>query len=441
MSTTTKTYKADALASLIRYHGDSWRTQNKAIQSKDPFTDAFVDRYDGKTFVFTCVGTGSESADITFTGSEFGLYGASRANHGTFTVLLDGAPYQTVTLDTPTTDDGIDNKYLQRLLWSWKGEEGKHTVSIQNTPTEAERAEGKQCFDIDYVTWTSTVRGNDLTIQDTDSNHFTYDPNWYSQTGSGDLPAFDQSTGRLTRTNSASFTFNFTGDRVLLYGPNGNLTGGYQVQLDGGPTQSFNGSRGIDFDNHAQQVLYAMNGLGGGEHSVVLTKAGGDGKLIAVDYAVVSDNQGGGSTSRKLPAGVIAGISIGGFVVLALIGCVIWLFLRMKEKKRKSWVDLVSADAPFSLKPEMRTGTVPPPSYGHEAPAIAAHHQASQSMSYPSSSGYEESDGSSIFQLRTPIVGPSNQSVPAHPTQLQPGMGAVSLEPQPRPPAYRKGRT
>jgi hypothetical protein len=85
---------------------------------------------------------------------------------------------------------------------------------------------------------------------------------------------------------------------LTLYGVTGTLTGGYTIQLDGEPIQSFNGSRPFEFDNNAGQVIYAVNGLDSNvEHKVLVSKSDGrEGRYVGVDYAVL------GSMSSSSPS-------------------------------------------------------------------------------------------------------------------------------------------
>ncbi|KAH8832501.1 hypothetical protein DL96DRAFT_660784 [Flagelloscypha sp. PMI_526] len=420
----SKNYKVDGLASIIQYSGAGWGKGGTA-------PDGYIEKYDQGTFVFTCVN--GDSATISFTGTDFTLFGASRGNHGTFTVNLDGTIFSPIKLPIPANEDKLGNEWFQKQLWTWHGTQGQHVLNVKNTPAADELAAGHTCFDIDYISWTSDVTStNDLTIQDTDTNHFSYDNNFSTQIA--DVSSFDQSSGHVARTNGAAVTLKFKGDRITVYGPTGKSFSGYTATLDSSASQSFNASRPIENDNTGGQVLFAADGLTGNDHSLVLTRNDPRrNQALAIDYAVMDASANGASTSSELSGGAIAGIVVGTIVLLGILGVALWMYLRKRKQKERYNVDLVSADTPFMTQPEPTMVPYPlslPSSPGVPPPSFEA---------ATSQQGHDRST-SAIFSSNAGSEGGNSSSQPSSHAPLAPGTGQVSLEAQPNPPSYRKGR-
>ena len=86
------------------------------------------------------------------------------------------------------------------------------------------------------------------------------------------LSSYSDSTFTLCTALGASAQFTFNGTGIWIYGakrPNHNL---YNVTLDGGAPQTFNGSA----DNIFQTPLFSQTDLSNTQHTITLTNAGVD---------------------------------------------------------------------------------------------------------------------------------------------------------------------
>ena len=74
------------------------------------------------------------------------------------------------------------------------------------------------------------------------------------------------------------------GSHVEFYGVVGPSAGRYTVQLDDGPSETYDASR----DKFApRMVLYQDSGLGPGEHTLRVANTPFSGQTLSVDYAIV----------------------------------------------------------------------------------------------------------------------------------------------------------
>jgi len=147
--------------------------------------------------------------------------------------------------------------------------------------------------------------------------------------------------------------YTFEGSHVELYGMVGPSGGSYTVQLDNGPSRSFNASRD---KLSPQTILYQNTGLSPGEHTVRITNSPFSGQSLGIDYAVFlgpSKSAGGGgaspntspSSSSSLSGGAIGGIVGGscGLVILILIGLFFW-YRRRHRRPAILPVDVLEAE-------------------------------------------------------------------------------------------------
>jgi len=91
----------------------------------------------------------------------------------------------------------------------------------------------------------------------------------------------------VSTTNSAeaSTTFTFAGVAVQIFGTAGPNNAPYSVQLDGGPSSSFNSTK---YAAYQQVLLYYADNLGPGSHNVtIVNQPALSGQSLAIDYAVV----------------------------------------------------------------------------------------------------------------------------------------------------------
>jgi hypothetical protein len=96
-------------------------------------------RYDNHG-TFTLTQQQGANASLTFHGTAIWLFGAKRANHGTYTASIDN--------QTPTNGNGHSSPdVFRQVLFSAECSNGAHTVVLTNTGNVV----GSNFLDIDYV--------------------------------------------------------------------------------------------------------------------------------------------------------------------------------------------------------------------------------------------------------------------------------------------------
>ena len=84
----------------------------------------------------------------------------------------------------------------------------------------------------------------------------------------------------------ASVTLSFTGDFVEIYGIAGPTTATYTVQVDGGLSSTYNGTK---YAFHSQLLMYYADNLGAGEHTIKITNQPvTENQGLFINYARVS---------------------------------------------------------------------------------------------------------------------------------------------------------
>jgi hypothetical protein len=137
-----------------------------------------------------------------------------------------------------------------------------------------------------------------------------------------------------TTTTGASATFTFTGEAVSIFGPKTSNGASYIVQLDGGTSQTFSAAYQSFL---SQTLLFHASLLGQGKHTIKMSHSSTSGQVFALDYAQVfttsdAKDSNGGSSSKALGAGAIAGIVVGLVALLTIIGVLVFLLMRKRRK-------------------------------------------------------------------------------------------------------------
>ncbi|KAF8180315.1 hypothetical protein K438DRAFT_1842273 [Mycena galopus ATCC 62051] len=285
MSTTN--FTIDNVNPLIQYSPvGAWVAGN---DSADPLGHLYSN---GGTFE-TCTTQGS-SATFTFNGTQVYLFGAKRANHGTYSVTLD---------DAETTCSGFsENAVFGPIFISDVLKAGLHTVTLTNQMENTTFP----YVDLDYITWTTIMPNDDESqiIEDTDPS-FTYSPalSWTTNISGLQLTGFSGNSGHATLTSGASVSVSFSGTFISLFGPVGPTISRYTAQLDGVEEGTFNGTQAEAYTS--QELLYTATDLADEPHTLQLTlQLTG---ILAIDYVQVSPT----STSTAI-AGAASGSVSGG---------------------------------------------------------------------------------------------------------------------------------
>ncbi|KAH8826582.1 hypothetical protein DL96DRAFT_1529951 [Flagelloscypha sp. PMI_526] len=351
-------YFIENISPLIQYEPEGlWREGDKV---KD--LEAF--RYSGNSS-FTVTKSAGTSASFNFTGTSVIVSGARRPNHGQYSVTLDGL---TSTFNGQNSQDPGD--FRVALFKATDLEPIEHTLTIRNLP------QGDQKFlDIDFIQWSSPGVGDDNSqLRVVEDTAFKFEPEdaWSDDVSS--FPGFSNGDGHSTSKNGASAAINFQGTGVSLFGAVGPNQASYSVALDGGPLKSFNAFK---TDYYPEQMLYSIDRLASGDHTLTFTCNSSDQQSCAVDYAVVYYTDfGKGKTGSALSKGAIAGIVIGVLVVLGLLISALVLFIRRRRhiKRTTEWRNGYASRAanrpPSAQSGILPTNTAPtlPPAYQPPSP-------------------------------------------------------------------------
>lgn len=331
-------FLVDDKSPLIHYDS-TWAPGNSG-------DDPLADQYFRGTFQTSNVT--SSVATFSFNGTAFWIYGAKRSNHGTYTVVVDGATFAGNT--------GQSNANLfQQVLFNQSGlTQESHTVSITNTAT------GNLYVDIDMVVWQTEFSGTQLVteiIDDADARFEYQQPAWNTNPTSVNL--FNNGTGHSTSVSDASVTLTFTAESVSIFGTVGPGNGLYTVSLDSQQPTQYNATAYLTF---YEVMLYHADNLGSGQHKVTLVNLPEtNGQTLNIDYALLtsssnssssssnpsgSPSSSGGpsgtssvnevSTSTSLGSGAIAGIVVALGVALCASAAAFFFYRRWKSAQAAS---------------------------------------------------------------------------------------------------------
>lgn len=212
---------------------------------------------------------------FTFTGTGVWLYGAFSTNHDGYSITLDDqalGPF-----------NGFRQTFIPRqVLFGLNGlTQAEHTLVFTNAPTTSNL--NNWFLDVDYIIYETQVVANSTPVttilEDSNSTVWAYSPSssWTAVTNS----QFHNGDGHQAATPGASATATFDGQSVTVFGLIGPDQGNYTVQVDNGPTTTFNAAYPTE---KVQVPLAAVDGLTQGPHNITLTVIAG---ILLVDYASV----------------------------------------------------------------------------------------------------------------------------------------------------------
>ncbi|GAW00534.1 hypothetical protein LENED_002061 [Lentinula edodes] len=287
-------------------------------------SDNLASSYTSSSFFATSTSGGT--ASFTFNGTGIELFGSKRGNHGLYQVSIDRTTFPAASGEA--TDPGI----FQASLFSKTDlEQGLHTVVLEN------QGSAGQFVDLDFITWHGNIgQSNEqllvTTVQDDDPS-FVYSPSSAWSDTPSELGFFSGSSGHLTSTPGAFFTYEFQVNGVSLYGPVGPAYAPFSIQLNG-DLLSFSAQKSM---NASQTLLYHADGLGPGSHTLkLLFEPSAAGQMFAVDFAQVYTtpsiaNSSSGGGSGRLSGGAIAGLVIGLLVLCGILTVGLWWYLRRRR--------------------------------------------------------------------------------------------------------------
>ncbi|ODO10224.1 hypothetical protein I350_02453 [Cryptococcus amylolentus CBS 6273] len=289
----------DVSPQLAYYTGESstsgWIV-NHGLNTTYP--DTYTSSYLKSTFHGT-FGDGDRVV-YTFNGTEVGVFGGKRPNHGSFGVILDD--------EAEIVSDGYSEKSIfNQALYTRSGLDSsvEHTITITNRPNDQTSAAAgiDHWLDIDYISTSLPLsEGSQLqtTFIDDTSVIITYSDTWASF-GSGN-GGFYNLTEHLTSTIGDEMSFQFTGSSIQLFASVNTDHGNYSVTLDGGDARVFNAE---NWELIYGTPMFSATGLGEGNHTIKLSNLGGGTggeNVFGFDYAVVNSTSSSPSSSAGVSA-------------------------------------------------------------------------------------------------------------------------------------------
>lgn len=339
---------------------------------------------------------------FTFEGVFISVYGSKNADHGNYTVNVEGI----VEYGSEQGTAAQPVQYQSRIFFTNTLPPGTHTLTILNQHSDV--------FDIDYISWTSNIdpRKNGTlsrSVVDDTAPAFQYQANAWSTTPSN-LSSFYGSTGHTASKLGSTFNFTFAGDAVSLYGSSGPSSGPYSVQLDDQPPKSYVATQTT---YTAQTLLFYGSNLTAGTHTLhVVNQANA---LLEIDYAEIytlpmfsngtsvptqassSSPSATGLTDNRssLSVGAIAGISAGAAIaVIALVLLSLCAFLRVTRQKSVRQREESAVKSPFPYTYE----TPPSSAVLDEATVVSPFRSSKQSKATL------ESPESPMTEMRKPFA-------------------------------------
>ncbi|TFK54509.1 hypothetical protein OE88DRAFT_1733160 [Heliocybe sulcata] len=323
-----------------------------------PENDPLVQSYSASSFHTTSVP--SATATITFNGTGIWVFGAQRPDYGSYTLAIDGQ----------TTSNGDANAqtptFRQALAGASNLPMGTHTAVVTNTGSGTG-------LDIDNIIFETEIGSSGQTVSnqtiDDAAPQITYsDTDWSANTGE----TYIDNTLHFTQNGGATASITFSGEAVAIYGTVSPDHSDFSVAIDGNTATSSAGGGGMARVLHAQTLLYFANGLGPGEHNLVLTAdpeqsgQSDTGTFMDLDAMTVysaTGSAGDSGDSQKQPAtndpssasaqgglssktvAIIAGVASGVFILLAVA---IGLFFtwRRHVRRKRSRMPLQSPGSP-----------------------------------------------------------------------------------------------
>ncbi|EIM83052.1 uncharacterized protein STEHIDRAFT_171157 [Stereum hirsutum FP-91666 SS1] len=324
-----------------------------------PENDTLSQSYSAQSWHTTSVQ--GATVTISFNGTGIWFYGANRPDYGSYTFAVDG--------QATAHNANASSAVFQQLLGGASSlPMGSHTAVLQTTSAAP--------VDLDSLIFETQIGPDDRsvsnsTIDDTDSRISYLPPSsWIFNP----LPDTMNNTLHFTQTGGAQAQIEFSGDAVAVYGTVSSDHANYTIAVDGNAAHAFDGgSNGIASTLHLKTLLYFGNGLGPGQHNLVLTAdpdqngQNNTGRFMDIDaikiYSTTSNSQNGapsnstGSPSSDAPdtssigksglpiaalAGIIAGIVV--IVTLFVVAALLWR--RRRNRIRDSKMPLQTPSTP-----------------------------------------------------------------------------------------------
>ncbi|GLB40834.1 hypothetical protein LshimejAT787_0900490 [Lyophyllum shimeji] len=236
-------------------------------------TDPIGSQYYAETFTRTQqVGA---TASFTFKGTSVTIYGGKGAQHGNYTVTIDG--------DTSTASGFSPTAQYQAILATVDGlEYMTHTRTLTNTQFTF--------LDIDFITWTSSVSSSksgpiSKRLADDADEEFKYIPTSVWSNKPAGLNRFFSSTWHTTSSSGALVHYKFTVSPLTETQSRCAVTqnfAGLRLQLDGQSPKSYQGRKAT---YAPQTLLFHASDLGHGNHTVVITNS--EDAVLEVDSAML----------------------------------------------------------------------------------------------------------------------------------------------------------
>ncbi|KAJ2919941.1 hypothetical protein MD484_g417, partial [Candolleomyces efflorescens] len=214
-----------------------------------------------------------ETMTFSFYGTEVGVYGALRFNHGQYTMEVDGVP----TAGGLATGKRDPDLFKQQLAVSRGLQVGQHKVVLKNLENAA-------FLDVDYVTWVTRVgngtKAMDIITLQADQFEFSRAEDWTEPKVLTPDPSL--SSGRATSVQGAIANFTFHSEvrasPFLHYFVSNDMN-----SFQAGSVIALYGPVGPRASRYA--LLFFAGGLEEGPQTLELTHAGNLNEEFAIDYA------------------------------------------------------------------------------------------------------------------------------------------------------------
>ncbi|KXN90998.1 hypothetical protein AN958_03065, partial [Leucoagaricus sp. SymC.cos] len=329
-------------------------------------TDSLAASYSGSSYHQTSIQ--GANATFQFNGTRFLITGGRRPGYGPFSISLDGqelfngnpAPESSLINNTLASVSGLPNE--------------RHTVVLTNTGgvvsrsqtlvfSDGETLTGGAPVDIDAITFetpitSSGVNFSVMTIDDSDPRINYLPPNSWS---SNFRPEFQNGTLHFSQVPDATASLQFSGNAVALYGTVSPDHADISVTIDGGTVTMPNGSSSRVLAVRPGVLMYWVDNLAEGQHTLIVRKAqgGNTGPFVDIDsFVIYSSTQtaasGESSSNSQQPhdyTAAIIGATVAGVVALLLVIAGLFLFLRYQRLRHKSGINKASISPVTSILP------------------------------------------------------------------------------------------
>ncbi|QRV81828.1 transmembrane protein [Ceratobasidium sp. AG-Ba] len=192
----------------------------------------------------------------------------------------------------------------------------------------------------------SSVSSGAILVDDSDPSLNYGGSSWQSTTG-----GFMQNSSRSTANPGDSCTFTFEGTQVWYFANDYSQNAVVDITLDG--NKVYTGAS--DTSKFVQKLLWSSSQLNAGQHTVKVTHVGNPGDIASVEFFMYLPSASG---SKSVPLGAIIGASVGGAVLLTLLGGI--LVICASRRKRNREIKASQASEPVYEPYPGKEGTVTP---------------------------------------------------------------------------------